>query len=305
MSRSIIRVLPFLLPFLHAQEPFRFVAIGDTGSGSVEQKRVAEQMSRWIQDHPFKLVLMLGDNIYGNHEFSGGGDPRFFHDKFDLQYAGFEQQGVEFHAAIGNHDQQYQNGQAEIDDVKRFGILGPEGYYKFSSPAEFDVKGRPLVDFFCINSGLENPEQRRGQVEWFARETAKSKATWKVLFLHEPLYSVRAFHAPAAGLRAQLRESLEKNHVQLVLSGHNHFYARMKPVDGTMQIISGGGGRHLYSPSNDSCAAIVARKYHFTSVEVYSDKIQISAIDDRGEIIDRVTETMKDLQTETNGCPKR
>lgn len=262
-------------------------------------------MTRWMQEHPFKLVVMLGDNIYGNTEITGGGDPKYFHDKFDLQYEKFEQDGVVFHATIGNHDRQTQHGQAEIDDVKRFGILGRDGYYKYSTPADYDVNGRPLVEFFCLDSEIHDKEKQQEQADWFARETAASKAVWKIVYMHHPLYTVRGQHSPAVALREQIADSLVKNHVQIILAGHNHFYARMKPVDGSMQVISGGGGRHLAFPLNDSCAFISARRYHFTGVEVYPDRIQFTAIDQNGETFDQATVTEESLKVETAGCPKR
>jgi len=306
MYRNIRWFFAFLfLPLLEAQQqPFRFIAIGDTGSGSQAQQRVSDQMWNWMRDHPFKLVVMLGDNIYGNHEITGGGDPRFFHDKFDLQYERFQQQGVIFHATVGNHDMQTRHAQAEIDDVRRFGILGHDGYYKFATPPEYDVNGRPLIEFFCLNSEIHDPERSTEQAQWFERETAASKAIWKVAFLHHPLYTVRGQHAPAIALRNQIHESLTKNQVQIILAGHNHFYARMKPVDGSVQIISGGGGRHLAFPFNDSCASITARRYHFTGVEVWPDKVNVTAIDQYGEPFDRATIDTTSLQTKTAGCPK-
>lgn len=302
MSRLWFALL--LAASLPAQPPFRFVAIGDTGSGSRPQQRVADQMWSWMQTHPFKLVVMLGDNIYGNHEISGGGDPRFFHDKFDLQYQRFEQAGVVFHATVGNHDMQTRHAQAEIEDIPRFGILGHDGYYRFASPQEFDVGGRPLIEFFCINSELRR-EKLTEQKDWLENALAASHAIWKVVYLHHPLYTVRGQHSPAVGLREMIRPAMEKNHVQIILAGHNHFYARMKPVDGALQIISGGGGRHLAFPLNDNCATLSERKYHFVGAEVYPDKINFTAIDQYGEALDAVSVDEQMLEQETKGCPKR
>jgi hypothetical protein len=306
MFRRIVLFYPllFLIPLVNAQQPFRFVAIGDTGSGSKAQQRVADQMWSWMQEHPFKVVVMLGDNVYGNHEISGGGDPRFFHDKFDLQYERFQQAGVVFHATVGNHDMQTNHAQAEIDDVRRFGILGHDGYYKFSSSGEYDVQGRPLIEFFCINSELRN-EKRMEQTEWLDKALGESKAVWKVVYLHHPLYTVRGQHSPAVALRELIRPAMEKNHVQIILAGHNHFYARMKPVDGALQIITGGGGRHLAFPRNDECATLSERKYHFVGAEAYPDRIRFTAIDQYGEKFDDVVVDEGVLKQETKGCPKR
>jgi len=307
MSRRIVllfSLLLFLIPLADAQQSFRFVAFGDTGSGSKAQQRVADQMWNWMHDHPFKVVVMLGDNVYGNHEISGGGDPRFFHDKFDLQYERFQQAGVVFHAAVGNHDMQTRHAQAEIDDVRRFGILGHDGYYQFSSPGEYDVAGRPLVEFFCINSELHGVKLTE-QTAWLDKALGGSKAVWKVVFLHHPLYTVRGQHSPAVELRELIRPAMEKNHVQIILAGHNHFYARMKPVDGALQIISGGGGRHLAFPRNDACAILSERKYHFVGAEAYPDRIQFTAIDQYGQKFDDVVVDEGILKQGTLGCPKR
>ena len=43
-----------------------FAVIGDSGTGTREQFAVAQAMERAAEKDPFQLVLMLGDNIYGD-----------------------------------------------------------------------------------------------------------------------------------------------------------------------------------------------------------------------------------------------
>lgn len=296
--------VPFLfsISLFAAPQPFRFIAVGDTGSGSAAQRRVADQMWRYMQEHPFHMVLMLGDNIYGNTEITGGGDPRLFHRKFDLEYERFQEQGVVFHAAVGNHDMQHDGAWSEIHDRKRFGILGEDGYYKITTPDQVD--GCPLAEFFALNSELRGEKMQR-QVEWLKGELKDSRAVWKFVFLHHPLYTVRGQHAPALVLRRLIEDSLKENHVQFILAGHNHFYARMKPVDQTMQLISGGGGRHLAFPRIDKCAEISARKYHFLVVEVYPKDVRFTAIDQFGNTFDEKLVDQQYLESAAPGCPIR
>ena len=286
-----------LLSFSCLAEPFRFVVIGDTGSGSASQKRVADQMWKYMQEHPFQLVLMLGDNIYGNTELTGGGDPRYFHDKFDVEYERFLEKGVVFHAVIGNHDLQHDGGASEIRDKRRFGILGEDAYYRFLGPDK-------LADFFALNSEITG-EKARQQAEWFKAEVKKSDAVWKFVFLHHPLYTVRGQRAPAIALRSTIDASMKENHVQFVLAGHNHMYARFKPVDGRFQIVSGGGGRHLAFPRKDPCAETSARKYHFVAVEVFPDRVRFTAIDEYGNIFDERVVDEAFLKQPARGCPER
>jgi acid phosphatase len=289
--------LAFFLSLCSFAQPFRFVAIGDTGSGSDSQKRVAEQMWRYMQDHPFQLVLMLGDNIYGNTELTGGGDPKFFHDKFDVEYQRFLEKGVVFHAVIGNHDLQHDGGRSEIEDRRRFGIEGSDAYYKFSGPDK-------LADFFALNSELSG-EKERAQVEWFNAAVKKSEARWKFVFLHHPLYTIRGQRAPVIALRTAIDAAMKENHVQIALAGHNHMYVRFKPVDGRIQFVAGGGGRHLAFPRKDPCAEISARKYHFLAVDVYPDKVHFTAIDEFGNIFDDKVVDEAFLKTSAAGCPER
>ena len=287
-----------------AQAPFRFLAIGDTGSASPAQGRVAEQMWQWRQKNPFDVVLMLGDNIYGNTELTHGGDPKLFPKKFDAYYKRFQDAGVVFHASVGNHDMQTNHAQGEIDDKARFGMLGPDGYYKFSTPDSFKTGGKPLVEFFALNSELHG-EKFDAQVNWLREELSASTAVWKIVFLHHPLYTVAGQHSPALELRNAIGKSLHDYHVQFVLGGHNHFYSRMKPVDGMMQMISGGGGRHLAFPRNDKCAVMSLRKYQFLGVEVYPDKVRFISIDEHGQTLDDFTADEKYLSVSAPGCPIR
>src|SRR5262249_14619890 len=211
------RLLAFLLlPFLSGQikEPFRFVALGDSGSGSSAQLEVAEQMWRYRERHPYQLVLMLGDNIYGSTELTAGGHSRFFDQKFDRAYERFLEAGVVIHAVIGNHDTQTDEGRHEIADKHRFGILGEDGYYRFASSDTKDRK--PRAEFFALNSELEGEKMTR-QIEWFRREVAQSGAVWKFVFLHHPLYTIRGQRAPAVALRRQIDEAMKANRVQFVI----------------------------------------------------------------------------------------
>src|SRR5690242_9282325 len=44
----------------------RFAVIGDTGSGSQNQRDVGDMMVKYRQAFPFDFVLMMGDNLYGS-----------------------------------------------------------------------------------------------------------------------------------------------------------------------------------------------------------------------------------------------
>lgn len=284
-----------------AAEPFRFLAIGDSGAGSEGQQRVADQMWDWLGKHPFNLVLMLGDNIYGATEVMGGGSPKRFPGEFDRYYKRFEERGVVFHAVIGNHDRQTAGGKFEIEDRARFGIEGGGGYYKFSSPAKFNVRGRTLVDFFAFNSEIHGGAMAE-QVAWLKKSLKDSTALWKVVYMHRPIYTPNGRHGPDLSLRKAIEQTLKENGVQLVLAGHNHFYGRMKPIGHIEYLVSGGGGGHLYRPEPNSCTDVIRREFHFLAFDVYSDKIQFWAVGEDGKIFDKLTIDPAFLASASNAC---
>lgn len=271
------------------KEPFSFVVFGDSGCGCSGQKRVANRLMDWYGKHPFNTVLMLGDNIYGAGLFGGGGGGNnLFHDRFDVYYQPFLDRGVKFYATLGNHDYEMNQGRDEIQDKKRFNILGDKGFYTFSP--EVEVDGKPLIQFFSLNSvRLQFKNRDPEQISWFSKALSDSKAIWKVVYFHHPIYSAAGAHGAEPDLRDNTEKILIAAGVQVVFSGHNHYYARSKPQDGVTYIVSGGGGKDLKSPEKNPITVSMAKAYHFVYVEADRDKMVLTSIPDNGPSLDQVT----------------
>ncbi len=274
--------LALFVPYFAAGEevPFTFVAIGDNGCGCSAQQRVAERMLQWFQQKPFYTVVMLGDNIYG------GGDKSIFVDRFDKSYQPLVTRGVKFYATLGNHDVEAKGrAQDEIADKNRFHILGENGYYSFSPAPEID--GRPLITFFVLNSErLLKLNADPAQIAWLSKELSASKALWKVVYFHEPIYAPGGGHEPEGELKQGIEKILVASGVQMILAGHSHFYARLKPQEGITHIISGGGGRSLKTPTESPITASIAKQYHFVYFEVFPDQLTFKAIPVSGSPLD-------------------
>ena len=78
---------------------YRFAALGDMGRGDKWQHDVSKQMQAFHEEFPFDFVIMLGDNIYG------GATSDDYHRTFELPYKPFLEDGIDFYAVIGNHDE--------------------------------------------------------------------------------------------------------------------------------------------------------------------------------------------------------
>ncbi len=77
----------------------RFIAIGDTGEGNVDQRRAAVAMRDVCAARGCDFVVLLGDNIY-DRGVSGADDPQW-QTKFEEPYHDVD---LPFYAVLGNHD---------------------------------------------------------------------------------------------------------------------------------------------------------------------------------------------------------
>ena len=89
---------------------------------------------------------------------------------------------------------------------------------------------------------------------------------------------------------------LQRAHVDLLLAGHDHLYARSEPIcdlvpDARLvEIISGGGGADLgtFVERRRANFPVVESKTHYVRVTVSPDVMEIRAIGVDGRTLDRV-----------------
>ena len=85
------------------------------------------------------------------------------------------------------------------------------------------------MQFFLLDSNRELPYLWT-QRQWLKEELEKSDAQWKIVVLHHPLYSIKGKHNNMMQ-RTMFNSLIQKYHVDLVLQGHEHAYARMTMHD--------------------------------------------------------------------------
>jgi 3',5'-cyclic AMP phosphodiesterase CpdA len=162
-------------------------------------------------------------------------------------------------------------------------MIGNTGFYSFEPEEE---KG--LITFFAVNSvPMVSGRTDQGQIAWLKDALAKTKTTWKVVYMHHPVYTALGGHRVDTGLLEALEPIFVENGVQLVLSGHNHYYARTKPIDGITYITSGGGGRSLVSIKSTGQLVKAQETYQFMYFEASFGRLDFWAIDGNGSEIDR------------------
>ena len=241
----------------------RFAVIGDTGSGTEKQRDVGDMMVKYRALFPFEFVLMMGDNLYG------GEAPQDFEKKFSEPYKALLANKVKFYATLGNHDLPLQV------NYENFNMNGKE-YYRFK-------KGN--VAFYSLNSNYMDKKQ----VKWLEDELAKDTSEWKICFFHHPPYSSAKKHGSDDQLREVVEPIFLKYGVNVVLTGHDHVYERIKPQKGIYYFVSGAGGK-LRSGDVSETSPLIEKSYdrdmHFMLFEVAGDQMYFQAISRTGETID-------------------
>ena len=250
----------------------RLAVIGDSGRGDQAQNEVAQQMVAWRARFEFDLVLMMGDNIYDRHT------PEDYAAKFERPYKPLLDAGVTFQAAIGNHDDA-----AQIN-YDKFNMRG-QRYYTFRRDE------RPLgklagggVRFYVLDSRSFDPDQ----LLWLQKGLAQTGSRWRIVYFHHPIYTSGRYQTGARTLRRVLEPYLVEGDVDIVLSGHEHFYERILPQHGIIYFVSGAAGS--LRPNDIRKTDLTARgfdtDYSFMLMEITADEVYFQAISRKGETVD-------------------
>ena len=253
----------------------KFAIIGDSGRGTPEQHQVAAQMARFRERFKFNFVVMLGDNIY-----EGPASPEDYQRKFEEPYDTLLDDGVKFFAVLGNHDDPRQVS------YPLFHMAG-QRYYSFAPPEDPLTRLATRVEFF----GLDSTNMDSTQLAWLDERLGVSKAKWKVVFLHHPLYTSGRYRNASRAHRWAIEPILTRHGVNIVLSGHEHIYQRSVLQQGVIYFVSGGAGS--LRRGDGVAAPFVARSYdedyHFMLMEIEGEAMHFQAISRAGDTIDAGT----------------
>jgi Calcineurin-like phosphoesterase len=254
----------------------RFAAIGDTGTGGSDQRRVAEKLIAARDKFPFEFAIMMGDNLYGSE------NARDYENKFAIPYKPLLDAGVKFYASLGNHDDTNQINYKPFNmDGKRF----------------YSFRPKLGVRFFALDSNYMTPEQ----IDWLQKELSQSGSDWKIAFFHHPIYSSGGRHGSDLRLRETLEPVFVKHSVDVVFMGHEHFYERLKPQKDIHYFVVGGSAKLRRGDIQQGPihAKGYDEGYSFMLVEIIDDEMHFQVISDQGKTVDsgtlsRVNDTKAD-----------
>ncbi|WP_017651929.1 metallophosphoesterase family protein [Fortiea contorta] len=243
----------------------RFVSVADTGTGAKGQYDVAKAMTNYYQRNPYNLVILAGDNIYNNGEIEK------INAVFERPYRTLLKEGVKFQACLGNHDIRTANGDPQVR-YAGFNMTGR--YYTFS---------RDSVQFFALDTNGNADWQN--QLLWLETELSASKAAWKIVFGHHPIYASGHYGSNPNFIKT-FTPLFKKYGVQLYINGHEHHYERTRGIDGTTYLICGAGAGNR-SVGKNEWTEYSTSNLSFATYEIYPDRIELNGIGTDNLVFDR------------------
>ena len=274
-----------------------FFVIGDFGTGSGSQYRIAEAMwnefeRRGGSDNPVRFVIATGDIIYadltlGTYARASGDDDSHWERKFFRPYSRLLAR-IPFYPTPGNHDGNASENRGDLAvylDNFFFQDGKPHRWYSFNYGG--------LAEFFALDSTDNSEEGRRAPVylsdgeesKWLRDHLPESKALWRIPYFHHPPFNAGPRHPPYLESLRHWVDLFEKSGTKVVFSGHEHnfqFSAANAGTRGIRWVISGAGGelRAANVLARLSAAGMEgwAPQRHFLAVEIYQKTMKITPL---------------------------
>jgi acid phosphatase len=249
-----MRKLPWILLFCFLSAfAQRLAVVGDWGAESPHRPLIAGAMKEQHRQKPLEGLLTVGDNFYPR------GEPvlRYLEDL----------PPVHIYPAFGNHDVPALDKQLKLFKVE-------QPYYSIQLEN---------IEVFVVYSEEFSQAQRR----WLEAALRGSRAPWKIVTLHRPLYS-SGLHGGAHSLRQALEPLLTRYRVSLVLAGHEHSYERLE-ANGIVHIVTGGGGAWLRGfMSVRPQSKVRLKSPNFLILEATAEQLRVVAYNEKNTAIDQV-----------------
>ncbi len=209
----------------------RFVAMGDTGDGSLGQYDVAAGIEAVCASVGCDFVLLLGDNFYPGGVTST--TDLLWTDNFELPYANID---LQFRAVMGNHDWDHTLDTTMLSAQVDYTAVSSKWYM----PADYYTFVEGDTTFFGIDSHVIDFGAGAAQERWLPSERASSTTTWNIAYGHHP-YISNGPHGNATGDLQTFYDSFVCGEFDVYLTGHDHNLQWLEETCGTTFLVSGAG----------------------------------------------------------------
>ena len=258
---------------------FRFAFMGDNRTGTAVHDAIAQMM---LAKNP-RFSLYGGDLCQDGRSYSSYKEDFFRPNQLKLAAR------VPFFNATGNHEKW------QIDS-KAF-MLAPASSSDKQSYYSFDYGDLHVVVMNYKDPGGYKPGSP--QYNFIAHDLKTTKKPWKIVTCHVPAY-VAGGHGNNAEMIALTKNIFEPYGVDLVLTGHSHFYQR-NFVNGIYHLTIGSAGAPLYEPGPvGGYTQVSLKSYCWAIFDLKPTSLRIHVYNEKGAEIDSIS-----LSKDTRGDRKK
>ena len=270
--------------------------------GDHDLKKGKEIIKR-LKKENYDLLILLGDYSYNMNDDNGKNGDEYFQ--------GIEKILTKSPCIIipGNHETidntlilnsriYFPNTENPLDNNINFFYVHNLFFFVFNA------------DYYYLNYEKKNEMEKKIE-NIFLENKKKNKNYFKIVLTHRPFYCQEQFNKPCilnSLFLKDVEEILIKNKIDLVLSGHLHFYERMKPQKNyslknnnyTQLIIGTGGNNHFFGKSNFKNSPFIEKTIFITEgflqIQNFKKLIELSFIEAfNGAVLDNFIITKKNF----------
>lgn len=243
----------------------RIAAYGDSRSNPAVHERIAAAMLALDPD----VVLNTGDLVTDGRQ-KDQWKPQFF----DPLHALMATRPVI--TCMGNHE-------------KDSGLY--YDYFEYPGNEAWFSYRWANVHFIVLDS--QKPfEAGTPQFAWLEAELAEPRPQWRIVFFHYPMFSCHPTRE-VQGNRWAWQDLFDRGGVDLVLTGHDHYYHRTFRIGraaegrrGVYHVTTAGGGAPLYETRAEIYSAVARSSHHHMVLDIDGPLLKGVAIDLEGAVID-------------------
>jgi 3',5'-cyclic AMP phosphodiesterase CpdA len=283
-------------------DPYTFLYFGDSQGSNSLYSRVIRQAYRAVPDA--RLMVFPGDLV-------DGGTGSVLQDN---EWGAWHEAGSFIHAEIpvmptpGNHEY-YNPGDRSRRVLNRYwkpGFTLPE-----NGPAGLEETAYSIdyqgVRFILVNSDemMRNEEFALIQAHWVEELLKNNPCNWTVMAFHHPIFSTSAKRDNKA-VSGPLKPLIDNYGVDLVLTGHDHTYARGNVLPdgeetngkraGTIYVVSVSGSKQYQQDAEPWWDLGLTYTQTWQAISVDGNELNYRAYDASGTLVDQFT-----LKKKNNG----
>jgi predicted phosphodiesterase len=248
---------------VEAGTTFRLLFMADFRTNTSVHDKIAK-----LAADTYPQVAIYGGDLCVNGDYTSWKKEFFRSNELDLISK------VPFFNATGNHEGNGPNTTAFLRN--------PESASKSQQYYSFDYGDLHVL---VLNTEIDlkpgSPQYR------FAKEDLEAASTsWKVVVAHSPAYCAGG-HGEDTNMVRMTKNLFEPNNVDLVLSGHSHFYQH-NLVNGIHHLVIGSVGAPLYDPEKASYTLVSLKDYCWALLDVKYSRLTLTVYNARNEKLDMV-----------------